>query len=77
MVGAEQRMNSMTGPEHPPPSIELWQLGLPPDGEGSVQTVIMHGKQRALGTDSHGRCLCDSHSASISSPDNEEGLSEL
>lgn len=77
MVGAEQRMNSMTGPEHPSPSIELWQLGLPPDGEGSVQTVIMHGKRRALGTDSHGQCLCDSHSASISSPDDEEGLSEL
>lgn len=70
-------MNSMTGAEHPSQSIELWQLALPPDGESSAQTGIMHGKQRASGPSSHGWCLCDSHSTSINSPDNEEGLSEL
>jgi hypothetical protein len=41
-------MNSMTLPEHPSQSIELWQLGLPPDGESSVQTAIMHGKLESL-----------------------------
>lgn len=44
MVGAKQQTNSMTVPEHPSQSIELWQLGLPPDGESSVQTAIMYGK---------------------------------
>lgn len=34
----------------PFPSIELWQLGLPPDGENSVQTAIMHGKLESPGT---------------------------
>lgn len=29
----EQEMNGMTLPGHPSQSIELWQLGLPPDGE--------------------------------------------
>lgn len=48
MVGAEQGMNSMTLLEHPLQSIELWQLGLPPDGASSVQTVIIHGKPESL-----------------------------
>ena len=39
----------MTVPGHPSQSIELWQLGLPPDGESSVQTAIMHGKPESLG----------------------------
>lgn len=38
----------MTLPGHPSQSIELWQLGLPPDGESSVQTVIIHGKPESL-----------------------------
>lgn len=49
MVGAELQTNSVTGPEHPSPSIELWQLGLPPDGESSVQTVIMSGNREPWG----------------------------
>lgn len=48
MVAAKQGMNSMTLPEHPSQSIELWQLGLPPDGASSVQTVIIHGKPESL-----------------------------
>lgn len=39
----------MTVPEHPSRSIELWQLGLSPDGESALQTVIMHGKVKDLG----------------------------
>lgn len=38
----------MTLPGHPSQSIELWQLGLPPDGESSVQTVIIRGKPESL-----------------------------
>lgn len=75
MVGAELQTDSMTGPAHT--LIELWQLGWPPDGESSVQTVIMAVKPRALGTGRHGCCFCHSPCTSISSPENEEGLSEL
>ena len=49
MVGAELWMDSMTVPEHPSQSIELWQLGLSPDGESSVQTAFVRGKPEILG----------------------------
>lgn len=49
MVGAELQTDSMAVPEHPSQSIELWQLGLSPDGESSVQTAFMRGKPEILG----------------------------
>lgn len=49
MVGAELWMNSVTVPDHPSQLIGLWQRGLSPDGESSVQMAFMHGKPESLG----------------------------